>query len=57
MPEKEIATLQRFQNCLARVVTKDPRLSHSVPFPKQLHWLSAQFRIHFKICRILFQTQ
>ena len=43
MPEKDIARLQRFQNCLARVVTKDPRFSHSVPILKQLHWLSSAF--------------
>ena len=56
MPEKDIAELQRVQNCLARVVTKAPRFSRSVPILKQLHWLSVKFRIHFKICAITFQT-
>ena len=36
MPEKDIARLQRVQNCLARVVTKAPRLSRSVPILKRL---------------------
>ena len=39
MPEKDIARLQRVQNCLARVVTKAPRFSRSVPILKRLHWL------------------
>ena len=56
MPEKDIARLQRVQNCLARVVTKAPRFSSSVPILKRLHWLPVKFRIHFKICAITFQT-
>ena len=50
MPEKDIARLQRVQNCLA------PRFSHSVPILKRLHWLPVKFRIHFKICAITFRT-
>ena len=56
MPEKDIARLQRVQNCLARVVTEAPRFSRSVPILKRLHWLSVKFRIHFKICAITFRT-
>ena len=56
MPEKDIARLQRVQNCLARVVTKAPRFSRSVPILKQLHRLPVKFRIHFKICAINFRT-
>ena len=56
MPEKDIARLQRVQNCLARVVTKTPRFSRSVPILKRLHWLPVKFRIHFKICAITFRT-
>ena len=56
MPEKEIARLQRVQNCLARVITEAPRFSRSVPILKQLHWLPVKFCIHFKICAITFQT-
>ena len=54
MPEKDIARLQRVQNCLARVVTKAPRFSRSVPILKRLHWLPVKFRIHSKICAIIF---
>ena len=56
MPEKDIARLQRVQNCLARVVTNAPRFSRSVPILKLLHWLPVKFRIHFKICAITFRT-
>ena len=58
MPEKDIARLQRVQNCLARVVTKAPRFSCFVPILKRLHWLPVKFRIHFKIpvCAITFRT-
>ena len=36
---KDITKLQRVQNCLARVVTRSPRLSRSLPLLKSLHWL------------------
>ena len=35
MPEKDIAKLQRVQNCLARVVTNAPRSSRSIPILKR----------------------
>ena len=57
MPEKGIARLLLVQNCLARVVTKAPRVSRSVSDVKQLHWLDVKFRIHYKICTITLQTQ
>ena len=53
MPEKDIARLQRVQNCLARVVTKAPRFSCSVLMLKQLHWLPVKFGINFRICAFL----
>ena len=56
MPEKDIARLQRVQNCLARVVTNAPRFSRSVPILKQLHRLPVKFRLHFKICALSFRT-
>ena len=37
MSEKDIAKLQRVQNCLARIVTKAPRFNRSVPILKRLH--------------------
>ena len=56
IPKKDIARLQRVQNCLARVVTKAPRFNRPTPILKRLHWLPVKFRIHFKICTITFRT-
>ena len=53
---KDIAKLQRVQNCLARVVTRSPRFSRSVPLLKSLHWLPVHYRIIFKICTITYQA-
>ena len=56
IPEKDIARLQRVQNCLARVVTKATRFSRYVLILKRLHWLPVKFRIYLKICAITLQT-
>ena len=67
---KDILKLQCVQNCLARVITRSPRFSHSVPLGKSLHWLPVigslslapchwlpvRNRIIFKICIINFQA-
>ena len=54
--KKDIARLQRVQNCLPRVVTNVPRFNRSVQILKRLHWLPVKFRIHSKICAITFRT-
>ena len=56
MIEKDVAGLQSVQNCLARVVTKAPRFSRSVPILKRLHWLPVKFRIHLKKFAINFRA-
>ena len=53
---KHIAKFQYAQNCLAKVVTWSPLLSHSGPFLKSLHWIHVQSRIIFKLCSIIYQT-
>ncbi len=53
---KDITKLQRVQNCLARVVTRSPRFSRSVPLLKSLHWLPVRYRIIFKICTITYHA-
>ena len=53
---KDITKLQRVQNCLARVVTRSPRFSHSLLLLKSLHWLPVRYRIIFKICTIIYQA-
>ena len=53
---KDILKLQHVQNCLARVVTRSPRFSHSIPLLKSLHWLLFQYRTILKICKITYQA-
>ena len=53
---KDILKLQRVQNCLARVVTRSTRFSHSAPLLKSLHWLLVRYRIIVKICTITYQA-
>ena len=53
---KYILKLQLVQNYLARVVTRSPCFSHSVPLLKSLHWLPVQYRIIFKICTITYEV-
>ena len=53
---KDIAKLQRVQNCLTRVVTRTPRFSCLVPLLKSLHWLPVHYRIIFKMCTIAYQA-
>ena len=53
IPAKDLQKLQHVQNCLARVVTRAPRFSRSIPLLK-LHWLPIKFRIQFKICAFVF---
>ena len=54
--DKEIVQLQRIQNSLARVVTKKPPLTRSVPLLRSLHWLPIKFRIEFKTCLLCYKT-
>ena len=56
MTEKDIARLQRVQNCLARVATKAPPYIRCVPILKRVHWLPVKFRFDLKICTITFRA-
>ena len=53
---KDILKLQCVQNCLAMVVTRSSRISHSFPFLKYLYWGHVQSRIIFTLCTIDYQT-
>ena len=48
--------LQRVQNCLARVVSRPPRLSSITNVRKTLHWLPVESRIKYKTALITFKT-
>ena len=54
--DKEIIRPRRIQNSLARVVTKQPPLTRSVPLLRSLHWLPLKFRIEFKTCLLTYKT-
>ena len=41
---------------LAKVVTRSPQFSRSVPLLKSLHWLAVHYRIILKICTIAYQA-
>jgi hypothetical protein len=54
--DKYLTKLQRVQNSLARVTTKSPPLTRSLPLLRSLHWLPIKFRIQFKICLLTYKT-
>ena len=41
---------------MARVITRSPHFSHSVPLLKSLQWLPVRYRIIFKICTIAYHA-
>ena len=54
--KKYKTSLQRVQNCLARVVTRSSRLSESMPLLKSLHWLPNKSRIKFKLNLLTYKA-
>ena len=53
---KDLAKLQRVQNCPARVVLSAPRFSPSLPLLKQLHWLPVTYRINLKLSTLTYRA-
>ena len=54
--ETDLTKLQSIWNCLARVVTKSPPFTRSVPLLRSLHWLPVKDRVHFKICLLTYKV-
>ena len=54
--KKNKTSLQRVQNCLARVVTRSCRLSKSRPLLKSLHWLPIKSHIKFKLNLLTYKA-
>ena len=44
------------QNQLARMVTKSPLFTRSIPLLRSLHWLPVRFRILFKINLLTYES-
>ena len=55
VPDVYLSKLQRVQNSIARVVTLSPRLTHTSPLLRQLHWLPIRSRIHFKVALLAYK--
>ena len=54
--DTDLTRLQRVQNQLARLVTKSPPFTRSLPLLRSLHWLPVRFRILFKINLLTYKT-
>ena len=52
----DLAQLQCVQNQLARLVTKSPPFTRSIPLLRSLHWLPVRFRILFKNHLLTYKT-
>ena len=52
----DLTRLQCVQNQLARLVTKSPPFTHSLPLPRFLHWLPVRLKILFKINLLTYKT-
>ena len=52
----DLTRLQCVQNQLARLVTKSPPFSRSIPLLRSLHLLPVKFRILFKINLLTYKT-
>ena len=56
LPQKEIYSLQRLQNCAARLLTYTKKSTHITPVLRSLHWLPVHKRIIFKILLLVYHT-
>ena len=54
--ETDLTQLQRILNRLARVITKSPPFTRSVPLLRYLHWLPIKYWVHFKICLLTYKA-
>ena len=52
----DFTKVQHVQNRLARIVTKSPSFTRSVPLLCSLHWLPVKLRISFKISLLIYKT-
>ena len=49
LPQGLLESLQRVQNCAARLIFKSRRSDHVTPLLMKLHWLPVQYRIEYKL--------
>ena len=54
--DNDLTRLQHVQNQLARLVTKSPPFTRSIPRLRYLHWLPVRYRILCKINLLTYKT-
>jgi len=54
LPKSQLNRLQLIQNSLARAVVKAPKLSHTNPILKALHWLKTNECINYKLLSLMY---
>ncbi|KAM9455123.1 putative RNA-directed DNA polymerase from transposon X-element isoform 2-T3 [Clarias gariepinus] len=57
LPLSTIRPLQLIQNAAARLVFNLPKLSHTTPLLRSLHWLSVAARIKFKTLMLAYKAK
>ena len=56
LPASQLSKLQRIQNAAARLVTLTKKRVHISPVLKDLHWLSVESRIVFKLMLLTYKA-
>jgi hypothetical protein len=56
LPYSLLNRLQRIQNTAARIITATPKYEHITPVLRELHWLSVEKRVVFKILLLVFKA-
>ena len=56
IPQCQINRLQKVLNSAARIITLAPKFHHVTPVLFQLHWLSINFRIQFKVALFIYKS-
>ena len=56
IPNKLVNKVQRVMYCAARLVCKSPKREHVTPLLVDLHWLSVERRIQYKITTICYNV-
>ena len=54
LPKSQLNRLQLIQNSLARAVVKAPKLSHTNPILKALHWLKTNECINYMLLSLMY---
>ena len=56
VPQRNLQKLQMLQNAAARLVTRAPRRCHTSQILQDLHWLTVENRIKFKLLLLTYKA-